>query len=232
MGPIGVKSHLADFLPGDPATGAAVGAVSASRFGSASILVVSWAYLRLMGGEGLEQATKMAILNSNYVARRLQQKYRIRYSGRNGFVAHECIIDINAAVEGTSITVEDVAKRLIDNGFHPPTMSWPVPGTLMVEPTESEPKSELDRFCDAMLQISDEIEAIRDGKSDPANNVLVNAPHTAADLVGEWERPYSRRRGTFPAGVQEDSKYWPPVNRVDNLHGDRNFIGRLLKQAE
>ena len=232
MGPIGVKSHLAGFLPGDPATGAAVGAVSASRFGSASILVVSWAYLRLMGSEGLEQATKMAILNSNYVARRLRRKYRIRYSGRNGFVAHECIIDINAAVEGTSITVEDVAKRLIDNGFHPPTMSWPVPGTLMVEPTESEPKSELDRFCDAMLQIADEIEAIRDGKSDPANNVLVNAPHTAADLVGEWERPYSRRRGSFPAGVQEDSKYWPPVNRVDNLHGDRNFIGRLSKQAK
>ena len=229
MGPIGVKSHLAEFLPGDPATGEAVGAVSGSRLGSASILVVSWAYLLLMGGEGLEQATKMAILNSNYVARRLQQKYKIRYAGRNGFVAHECIIDINAAVEGTAITVEDVAKRLIDNGFHPPTMSWPVPGTLMVEPTESEPKSELDRFCDAMIEIADEIEAVRSGQSDPANNVLVNAPHTAADLVGEWDRPYSRRRGIFPAGALEDSKYWPPVNRVDNLQGDRNFIGRLAK---
>ena len=229
MGPIGVKSHLAEFLPGDPATGEAVGAVSGSRLGSASILVVSWAYLLLMGGEGLEQATKMAILNSNYVARRLQQKYKIRYAGRNGFVAHECIIDINAAVEGTAITVEDVAKRLIDNGFHPPTMSWPVPGTLMVEPTESEPKSELDRFCDAMIEIADEIEAVRSGQSDPANNVLVNAPHTAADLVGEWDRPYSRRRGIFPAGALEDSKYWPPVNRVDNLQGDRNFIGRLAE---
>ena len=227
MGPIGVKSHLAEFLPGDPATGEAVGAVSGSRFGSASILVVSWAYLLLTGGEGLEQATKMAILNSNYVARRLQQKYRIRYAGRNGFVAHECIIDINAAVEGTAITVEDIAKRLIDNGFHPPTMSWPVPGTLMVEPTESEPKSELDRFCDAMIEIADEIEAVRSGQSDPANNVLVNSPHTAADLVGEWDRPYSRRRGIFPAGALEDSKYWPPVNRVDNLQGDRKFIGRL-----
>ena len=229
MGPIGVKSHLAEFLPGDPATGEAVGAVSGSRLGSASILVVSWAYLLLMGGEGLEQATKMAILNSNYVARRLQQKYKIRYAGRNGFVAHECIIDINAAVEGTAITVEDVAKRLIDNGFHPPTMSWPVPGTLMVEPTESEPKSELDRFCDAMIEIADEIEAVRSGNSDPANNVLVNAPHTAADLVGEWDRPYSRRRGIFPAGASEDSKYWPPVNRVDNLQGDRNFIGKLAE---
>lgn len=227
MGPIGVRAHLADFLPGDPAAGRDVGAVSSSMYGSASILAVSWAYLLLMGGEGLSRATRIAILNSNYVARRLRDKFEICYSGRNGLVAHECIVDLRPSVEGTSLTVEDVAKRLIDFGFHPPTMSWPVPGTLMVEPTESEPKAELDRFCDAMLQIADEIAEVRNGKADPENNVLRNAPHTAKDLVGDWHRPYSRREACFPAGVAESSKYWPPVNRVDNLHGDRNFVGRL-----
>ena len=227
MGPIGVRAHLADFLPGDPATGRNVGAVSSSMYGSASILAVSWAYLLLMGGEGLSRATRIAILNSNYVARRLRDKFEICYSGRNGLVAHECIVDLRPSVEGTNLMVEDIAKRLIDFGFHPPTMSWPVPGTLMVEPTESEPKAELDRFCDAMLRIADEIAEVRDGKADPENNVLRNAPHTARDLVGDWDRPYSRREACFPAGVAEASKYWPPVNRVDNLHGDRNFVGRL-----
>ena len=180
-----------------------------------------------MGGEGLSRATRIAILNSNYVARRLSDEFEICYSGRNGLVAHECIVDLRPSVEGTNLTVEDIAKRLIDFGFHPPTMSWPVPGTLMVEPTESEPMAELDRFCDAMLQIADEIAAVRYGRADPENNVLRNAPHTASDLVDDWDRPYSRREACFPGEVAEASKYWPPVNRVDNLYGDRNFVGRL-----
>lgn len=227
MGPIGVKSQLVPFLPGDPLEPGSGGAVSGSRFGSASILPVSWAYILMMAGNGLRGATQIAILNGNYIAHRLREKYEICYSGNNGLVAHECIVDIRRAVEGTSLTVDDVAKRLIDNGFHPPTMSWPVPGTLMIEPTESEPKAELDRFCAAMLQIADEIADVREGRSDPEDNPLVNAPHTIEDMIDDWTHPYSRAEAFFPAGVIADAKYWPPVNRIDNVWGDRNFAGKL-----
>ncbi len=225
MGPIGVRSHLAPFLPGDPSRGEMNGAVSATPYGSASILPVSWIYILLMGGEGLTRATRMAIANANYIAHKLKGRFDICFSGRGGLVAHECIIDIGQAVAGTSITVEDVAKRLIDCGFHPPTMSWPVAGTLMVEPTESEPEQELDRFCEAMLGIMDEIDAVREGEVSPDNNPLVNAPHSLEDLVEDWSRPYRRRRAFFPPGCIREYKYWPPVNRVDNVWGDRNFVG-------
>ncbi|MCY4007417.1 MAG: aminomethyl-transferring glycine dehydrogenase [Rhodobacteraceae bacterium] len=225
MGPIGVRSHLAPFLPGDPSRGEMNGAVSATPYGSASILPVSWIYILLMGGEGLTRATRMAIVNANYIAHRLKGRFDICFSGRGGLVAHECIIDIGKAVAGTSITVEDVAKRLIDCGFHPPTMSWPVAGTLMVEPTESEPEQELDRFCEAMLGIMDEIDAVREGRVSPDNNPMVNAPHSLEDLVEDWSRPYRRSRAFFPPGCLRESKYWPPVNRVDNVWGDRNFVG-------
>ena len=225
MGPIGVREHLIPFLPGDPIAQDSAGAVSAAEFGSPSILPVSLAYILMMGAEGLPRATRIAIINANYVAHRLRQKFDICYSGQAGLVAHECIVDIRSAVEGTAVTVDDVAKRLIDCGFHPPTMSWPVPGTLMVEPTESEPKYELDRFCDAMIHIWEEIDAVREGRMDPENNPLKNAPHSLEDVIGEWDRPYSREQGAFPAGCRRDAKYWPPVNRIDNVYGDRNFAG-------
>jgi len=224
MGPIGVKAHLADHLPGYDLEGAgASGAVSAAPFGSASILPISWAYCLLMGGAGLTQATKVAILNANYIARRLEGAYDVLYRGQNGRIAHECIIDTRPFDKSAHVTVDDIAKRLIDNGFHAPTMSWPVAGTLMVEPTESETKAELDRFCDAMLSIRDEIRAIEDG-GDAENNPLKHAPHTVEDLVGDWDRPYSREEGCYPAGAFRVDKYWPPVNRVDNVYGDRNLI--------
>ena len=225
MGPIGVKSHLVPFLPGDPVAPETARSVSSAAFGSPSILPVSWAYILLMGGSGLTQATKIAILNANYIAHRLKEKYEICYSGNNGLVAHECIVDTRRAVVGTTVSVDDIAKRLLDNGFHPPTMSWPVLGTLMIEPTESEYKAEMDRFCDAMLEIHDEIESIRNGKIDPEDNPLKNAPHTIEDLVGNWTRSYSRKTGCFPSGAMKDAKYWPPVNRIDNVWGDRNFVG-------
>ncbi|MCY3880371.1 MAG: aminomethyl-transferring glycine dehydrogenase [Rhodobacteraceae bacterium] len=227
MGPIGVREHLIPFLPGDPVSENPASAVSATAFGSPSILPVSWAYILMMGWEGLARATRIAIINANYIAHRLREKYEICYSGQAGLVAHECIIDVRSAVEGTAVTVDDVAKRLIDNGFHPPTMSWPVMGTLMVEPTESESKEELDRFCDAMLQIHDEIDEIRQGRIDADCNPLKNAPHTIEDIIGDWQRPYSRDIAAFPAGCRRDAKFWPPVNRVDNVWGDRNFVGRL-----
>ncbi|SPJ25093.1 aminomethyl-transferring glycine dehydrogenase [Palleronia abyssalis] len=219
MGPIGVKAHLAPYLPGD-----GQGAVSGTRFGSASILPISWAYCRLMGGEGLTQATKAAILNANYIAARLDGAYKILYRGTEGRVAHECIIDVRPFDKSAGVTVDDIAKRLVDNGFHAPTMSWPVAGTLMVEPTESETKAELDRFCDAMLAIREEIRAIEEGRSDREANPLKRAPHTVEDLVGDWDRPYTREAGCFPAGAFRVDKYWPPVNRVDNAYGDRNLI--------
>ena len=225
MGPIGVKAHLARFLPGDPISADCSSAISATMHGSASILPVSWAYMLLMGGDGLARATRIAIVNANYIAHRLRKKYEICYSGNGGLVAHECIIDVRRAVEGTGLTVDDVAKRLIDCGFHPPTMSWPVAGTLMVEPTESEPKEELDRFCDSMLGIMEEIDAVREGRVPPDNNALVNAPHTLEDLTGDWQRPYCRERAFFPPGCLREFKYWPPVNRIDNVWGDRNFFG-------
>lgn len=226
MGPIGVKSHLAPFLPGHPIEegSTAEGPVSAAPFGSASILPISWSYCLMMGGAGLTQATRIAILNANYIAKRLEGAYDILYRGTNGRCAHEAIIDTRPLKDSAGVTVDDVAKRLIDCGFHAPTMSWPVAGTLMVEPTESETKAELDRFCDAMLAIRAEAQAIEDGKIDKENNPLKNAPHTVEDLVSDWDRPYSREEGCFPAGAFRVDKYWPPVNRVDNVYGDRNLI--------
>ncbi|WCE66424.1 aminomethyl-transferring glycine dehydrogenase [Sulfitobacter faviae] len=223
MGPIGVKSHLIAHLPGHPNEEGA--AVSAAPYGSPSLLPISWSYCLMMGGEGLTQATRAAILNANYIAKRLEGAYDVLYKGPSGRVAHECIIDVRPYEETAGITNEDVAKRLVDCGFHAPTMSWPVAGTLMVEPTESETKAELDRFCDAMLAIREEIREIEEGRMDRANNPLKNAPHTVEDLVVEWgDRPYSREQGCFPPGAFRVDKYWPPVNRVDNVHGDRNLI--------
>ena len=224
MGPIGVKAHLAEHLPGHPEYGSALGPVSAAPFGSPSILPVSWAYILLMGGEGLTQATKIAILSANYIAARLKDAYPILYTSETGRVAHECILDTRPLNDEAHVTVDDVAKRLIDSGFHAPTMSWPVAGTLMVEPTESEPKAEIDRFCDAMLSIRAEAQDIIDGKIDSENNPLKHAPHTVRDLVGEWDRPYSRDQACFPPGNLGVDKYWPAVNRVDNAYGDRNLV--------
>ncbi len=224
MGPIGVRAHLAPFLPGHPMTGGREGPVSAAPYGSPGILVIPYAYLLLMGGEGLTQATKVAILNANYIAKRLEGAFDVLFKGRNGRVAHECIIDTRPFDDTAGVTVDDIAKRLIDNGFHAPTMSWPVAGTLMVEPTESETKAELDRFCDAMLSIREEIAAIEDGKSDREKNPLKGAPHTVEDLVGDWDRPYSREEACYPPGAFRVDKYWPPVNRVDNAYGDRHLV--------
>lgn len=226
MGPIGVKAHLAKFLPGlpDRTGGTGPGPVSAAAFGSPSILPVSWAYILLCAGAGLTQATRIAILNANYIVKRLEGAYDILYKGENGLVAHECILDTRRFHDEAGISVDDIAKRLIDSGFHAPTMSWPVAGTLMVEPTESEPKGELDRFCEAMLSIRAEIRAVEKGEMDRENNPLKNAPHTIADLIGAWERPYSREVGCFPAGSLGVDKYWPAVNRVDNAYGDRNLV--------
>jgi glycine dehydrogenase len=222
MGPIGVKAHLAPHLPGDPLRGDA-GAVSAAPFGSASILLISWAYCLMMGGAGLTQATKVAILNANYIAARLKGAYDVLFTGPKGRVAHECILDTRPFAEA-GVTVDDIAKRLIDNGFHAPTMSWPVAGTLMVEPTESETKAELDRFVTAMLAIRAEIRDVEEGRLPADNNPLRHAPHTVEDLVGDWDRPYSRAQGCFPPGAFKVDKYWPPVGRVDNVYGDRNLI--------
>ncbi|MFX0542841.1 aminomethyl-transferring glycine dehydrogenase [Roseovarius sp. S4756] len=224
MGPIGVKEHLIPHLPGHPHTGGTEGPVSAAPFGSPSLLPISWAYILMMGGEGLAQATRVAILNANYIAKRLEGAYDVLYRGENGRVAHECILDTRPFEKSSGVTVDDIAKRLIDCGFHAPTMSFPVAGTLMVEPTESETKAELDRFCDAMLAIRQEIKDIEDGKIDGENNPLKNAPHTMEDLVREWDRPYDREQGCFPPGAFRVDKYWPSVNRVDNVYGDRNLI--------
>lgn len=222
MGPIGVKAHLAPYLPTDPRSGLA-GAISAAPFGSASILLISWAYCLLMGGAGLTQATKVAILSANYVAARLKDAYPILFAGNRGRVAHECILDTRPFA-AYGITVEDIAKRLIDNGFHAPTMSWPVAGTLMVEPTESEPKAEIDRFIAAMLGIREEIAAVERGDWRVEESPLRRAPHTVQDLVADWDRPYSREQGCFPPGAFRVDKYWPPVGRVDNAYGDRNLV--------
>jgi glycine dehydrogenase len=224
VGPIGVKSHLEPHLPGHCVTDGRPGAVSAAPFGSASILPISWAYCLMMGGEGLTQATRIAILNANYIAARLKGAYDVLYTSASGRVAHECILDTRPLVQSAGVTVDDVAKRLIDCGFHAPTMSWPVAGTLMIEPTESEVKAELDRFCAAMLAIRDEAWAIEDGRLDRENNPLKNAPHTIEDLVGPWDRPYDREAAIFPAGAMRNAKYFAPVNRVDNVYGDRHLV--------
>ncbi|HHG3336083.1 aminomethyl-transferring glycine dehydrogenase [Vibrio parahaemolyticus] len=227
MGPIGVKSHLAPFLPGHIENGVEGEdfAVSAADFGSASILPISWAYIAMMGEAGLSNATKVAILNANYVMERLRPHYPVLYRGKNGRVAHECIIDIRPLKEETGISEEDIAKRLMDYCFHAPTMSFPVAGTLMVEPTESEDLAELNRFCDAMISIREEMTKVKNGEWPLENNPLVNAPHTQVDLSAEeWDRPYSRELGCFPSKATKSWKYWPTVNRVDNVYGDRNLI--------
>jgi len=226
MGPIGVAAHLAPFLPGHSENGGGLteGAVSAAPFGSASILPISWSYCLMMGGPGMTQATKVAILNANYIASRLTGHYDVLYKGPNGRVAHECILDTRPLADSAGVTVDDIAKRLIDCGFHAPTMSWPVAGTLMVEPTESETKAEIDRFCDAMIAIRDEVRAIERGEITIEESPLRHAPHTVEDLVGDWDRAYTREQACFPPGAFRVDKYWPPVNRVDNVYGDRNLV--------
>jgi glycine dehydrogenase len=223
MGPIGVRAHLAPHLPGHPETGGAEGPVSAAPLGSASILLISWAYCLMMGGPGLTQATKVAILNANYIAARMRGAYPVLFMGNKGRVAHECILDTRPFADH-GVTVDDIAKRLIDNGFHAPTMSWPVAGTLMVEPTESETKAEIDRFCTALLAIRDEIRAVEQGEITAEESPLRHAPHTVNDLVADWTRQYSREQGCFPPGSFRVDKYWPPVGRVDNVWGDRNLV--------
>ncbi|MFP5335532.1 MAG: aminomethyl-transferring glycine dehydrogenase [Actinomycetes bacterium] len=227
VGPVAVRAHLAPYLPSpsvlDPGD-APVGPVSAAPFGSAGILPIAWAYIRLMGGEGLTRATQVAILSANYVACRLRDHYPVLYTGRGGLVAHECILDLRGITRETGVTVDDVAKRLIDYGFHAPTMSFPVAGTLMVEPTESEDLAELDRFCDAMVAIRGEIDRVAAGEWPVEDNPLRGAPHTAACLVGEWSHPYSREEAVYPAGVSARAKYWAPVRRIDGAFGDRNLV--------
>ena len=230
MGPIATRHHLAPFLPNHPVVPNVggehpIGAVAAAPFGSPMILPISWMYIHMMGDAGLCRATQLAILNANYIAHRLDPHFPVLYRGRNGPVAHECIIDLRPITKATNITVDDVAKRLIDFGFHAPTMSWPVAGTMMIEPTESESKAELDRFADAMIAIRAEINAIESGRSDPADNPLINAPHTAEELTADnWTHPYSRQTAAYPNPAVRANKYWPPVSRVDHAHGDRNLI--------
>ncbi|TDT39315.1 glycine dehydrogenase (decarboxylating) alpha subunit /glycine dehydrogenase (decarboxylating) beta subunit [Halospina denitrificans] len=225
MGPIGVRSHLAPYLPGHGDTGDAEGAVAATPYGSAGILPITWMYNRLLGRDGLKHSTEVAILSANYIANALQEDYSVLYRGRHGRVAHECILDLRPLKDWSGITEEDVAKRLMDYGFHAPTMSFPVPGTLMIEPTESESLEELDRFIHAMKGIRREIDQVAAGEWPADNNPLVNAPHTQTDLVDdEWNRPYSRELAVFPSEAVRASKFWPAVNRVDNVYGDRNLI--------
>lgn len=225
VGPIGVKAHLKPHLPGHVTEGS-VHAVAAAPFGSASILPITWMYIRMMGASGLKQATETAIISANYVATRLGEHFPLLYKGRNGRVAHECILDTRVLKDSAGISVDDIAKRLIDYGFHAPTMSFPVAGTLMVEPTESEPKRELDRFCEAMIAIAGEAAKVAKGEWPLADNPLVNAPHTAAEaLAGQWTHPYSRLEAAYPAGDADTAaKYWPPVSRIDNVAGDRNLV--------
>jgi glycine dehydrogenase len=226
---VAVREHLAPYLPNHPlrpeagpATG--VGPVSAAPFGSAGILPISWAYMRMMGGPGLRLATESAVLAANYVATRLSAHYRVLYTGRHDLVAHECIIDLRPLTKETGITVDDVAKRLIDYGFHAPTMSFPVAGTLMVEPTESEDLRELDRFCDAMIAIKAEIDRVARGEWPADDNPLRNAPHTVEMLAGEWSHPYSREEAAYPVPALRRRKYWSPVRRIDQAYGDRHLV--------
>jgi glycine dehydrogenase len=233
MGPIGVAKHLAPYLPSHPVVDMglveggkrSVGPVSAAPWGSASILPISAMYIAMMGAAGLRQATEVAILNANYMAKRLEGHYPVLYRGAHGRSAHEFILDLRPFEKSAGTTGEDVAKRLMDYGFHAPTMSFPVVGTLMIEPTESESKAELDRFCDAMIAIREEIQKIEQGRWSREDNPLVNAPHTAADvLVADWNRPYSREEAAFPAPWTRDQKFWPHVGRIDNGYGDKHLI--------
>jgi glycine dehydrogenase len=232
VGPIGVAKHLAEFLPSlanieRPTRNAqrrSVGPVAAAPYGSASILTITWMYIRMMGAKGLRRASEIAILNANYIAKRLDPYFPVLFKGKHGLVAHECIIDLRQW-KSAGIEVEDVAKRLMDYGFHAPTVSWPVAGTMMIEPTESEPKHELDRFCDAMISIHAEMEAITDGKQDRQNNLLKNAPHTTRQIASDkWDRPYSREQAAFPAPWTCEHKFWPAAARIDNVYGDRNLF--------
>ncbi|MFC8896236.1 aminomethyl-transferring glycine dehydrogenase [Streptomyces cinereoruber] len=229
VGPVGVRAHLAPYLPNHPLQPTAgpetgVGPISAAPWGSAGILPISWSYVRLMGGEGLKRATQVAVLAANYIAKRLEPHFPVLYTGPAGLVAHECIVDLRPLSKATGVTVDDIAKRLIDYGFHAPTMSFPVAGTLMIEPTESEDLTELDRFCDTMIAIRAEIEKVAAGEWPADDNPLHNAPHTAAALGGEWNHPYTRDEAVFPAGVSAADKYWPPVRRIDGAFGDRNLV--------
>ncbi|MET9668716.1 aminomethyl-transferring glycine dehydrogenase [Streptomyces sp. NPDC006475] len=229
VGPVGVREHLAPYLPNHPLQPTAgpetgVGPISAAPWGSAGILPISWAYVRLMGGEGLKRATQVAVLAANYIAKRLEPHYPVLYTGPAGLVAHECIVDLRPLSKATGVSVDDIAKRLIDYGFHAPTMSFPVAGTLMIEPTESEDLGEIDRFCEAMIAIRAEIEKVASGAWPAEDNPLRNAPHTAAALGGAWEHSYSREEAVFPPGVSAADKYWPPVRRIDGAFGDRNLV--------
>ncbi|MEJ8633672.1 aminomethyl-transferring glycine dehydrogenase [Streptomyces sp. MS2.AVA.5] len=229
VGPVGVREHLAPYLPNHPLQPTAgpetgVGPISAAPWGSAGILPISWAYVRLMGGEGLKRATQVAVLAANYIAKRLEPHYPVLYTGPAGLVAHECIVDLRPLSKATGVSVDDIAKRLIDYGFHAPTMSFPVAGTLMIEPTESEDLGEIDRFCEAMIAIRTEIEKVASGAWPAEDNPLRNAPHTAAALGGAWEHSYSREEAVFPPGVSAADKYWPPVRRIDGAFGDRNLV--------
>ncbi len=229
MGPICVAEHLSPFLPGHPVltTGGAepIGPVSAAPWGSSAILPISYAYIAMMGASGLERASQVAILSANYIAKRLDEYFPVLYRGKDGLVAHECIIDVRPIKAACGIDVTDIAKRLMDYGFHAPTMSWPVVDTLMIEPTESESLEEIDRFCDAMIAIRHEIRAVEVGTSDPEDNPLRNAPHTAAAVTAsDWTRPYSREVAAFPAEWTRAFKFWPTVARVDNVFGDRNLV--------
>ena len=230
IGPIGVAEHLKDYLPGHslmPECGSAqsISAISAAPWGSASLLPISWAYVAMMGTSGLQKATEVAILNANYIAKKLEPHYPVLYTSRGGWVAHECIIDARPFKESANVSVDDIAKRLIDYGFHAPTMSWPVSGTLMIEPTESESKQELDRFCEAMIEIRNEIREIEEGNADRINNVLSNAPHSLDQMVGDsWDYPYSRSKASYSLPWVKKHKFWSPVSRVDNVHGDRHLV--------
>jgi glycine dehydrogenase len=229
MGPICVAEHLAPHLPDHPVVPQGVaqscGTISAAPWGSPSILPISYAYIALMGTDGLAEATKVAILNANYIARRLVEHFPVLYTGANGLVAHECILDMRHFKQSAGIEVEDIAKRIIDYGFHPPTVSFPVPGTLMIEPTESEPKEELDRFITAMIAIRQEIREIELGEAPRENNLLTNAPHTLTQVIGDqWDRPYSRERAAFPMPGLREHKTWPTVGRIDAAYGDRHLV--------
>lgn len=232
MGPICVNEKLKPFLPGHAVVkingDKAIHAVSAAPWGSASILTISYAYIAMMGGDGLTNATRLAILNANYIKERLTGHYKILYTGSNGRCAHEMIVDCRD-FKKSGVEVEDIAKRLIDYGFHAPTVSFPVAGTLMIEPTESEPKEELDRFCDALIEIRNEIREIEDGKADKINNVLKNAPHTASVVTSDhWDKPYTRQKAAYPLSFVKESKFWPSVSRIDNAYGDRNLACSCL----
>jgi glycine dehydrogenase len=225
VGPIGVAKQLVPFLPGHANLADAQGPVCSAAYGSASINTISWMYIAMMGPNGLKDATEIAILNANYVAKRLANYFPILYTGKNGLVAHECIIDLRPLSDESGITVEDVAKRLMDYGFHSPTMSWPVGGTLMIEPTESESKAELDRFCEAMISIHGEIQQVLNGTADREDNVLKNAPHPATAVIADdWSHAYSREKAAYPLPYLRQHKFWPSVGRIDNVHGDRNLV--------